>query len=194
MVVLGGWSLLGGANPATASWFCIQLTPADTPWVFEKEPFRKIASLELLAALVGLLLLDPVTKTDRLKFASLSLSAGTDNKSNDWLLHRFVTTKFPLCLVLAELTEHMAARDIDFRLSWRRREDNVEADALTNQKFEGFDPSRRIEATWGSLPFAVLPRLLEQSAAYRKEAEAARSSRPEGRPRKRRKNAARPPW
>ena len=34
---------------------------------------------------------------------------------------------------------------------WRRREDNTEADALTNEKFAGFGPAQRVDASNVSL-------------------------------------------
>ena len=60
-VVLGGWRSQGGGSTKSAKWFGVTLTKENAAWVFERgEPFRVIASLELLAILVGIMvLLDP---------------------------------------------------------------------------------------------------------------------------------------
>ena len=52
-----------------------------------------------------------------------------------------------------ELTAQLVRRHRTLDLQWRSRDENEEADALTNERFEGFDPARRIDAT------GVLPRL-----------------------------------
>ena len=53
-VVIGGWRSEGGTCTAQARWFGVTLTKDNAPWVFgQGEPFRIIATLELLAVLVG---------------------------------------------------------------------------------------------------------------------------------------------
>ena len=77
-----------------------------------------------------------------------------------------MTTKFPLCCVLMELSEQLQARSMALRLNWLPRETNTEADALTNEDFAKFDPSRRIKVEWGALPFRVLPDLLAKGKGF----------------------------
>eukprot|EP00435_Cladocopium_sp_Y103_P017512 s3945_g4.t1 len=60
------------------------------------EPYRTIASLELLGTLASLVAFPPKPGSTR-KF---QMSAGTDNLGNRHLVSRFLTTKFPLCIVL----------------------------------------------------------------------------------------------
>ena len=57
IVVVGGWETYGGRAIGEARWFSIKLTRRNAPWVFLKgEPFKAIASLELVAVLCSLML------------------------------------------------------------------------------------------------------------------------------------------
>ena len=50
-----------------------------------------------------------------------------------------MSTKFPLTLLLMELTEELKFRDLKLYLEWIRREDNMEADALSNEDWGDFN-------------------------------------------------------
>ena len=65
LVVLRGWSLEFGKDPLQALWFSLQLTQEDVPYLFEREPCRAVATLELFAAVVGLMVLVPWKTTDQ---------------------------------------------------------------------------------------------------------------------------------
>ena len=53
-VVIGGWKSEGGCKTKDAAWFSLELTRKTAPWAFERgEPYRTIASLELMGTLVG---------------------------------------------------------------------------------------------------------------------------------------------
>ena len=67
---------------------------------------------------------------------------------------------WPLAAVLIELVHQCDARGLDFTLQWRCRDSNVEADALSNFDFDGFDPSKRVEAESVLTSFTLLPKLL----------------------------------
>ena len=59
-VVVGGWRCAGGISTRDASWFSVRLTRRNAPWAFARgEPFRTIASLELMGALLGVMILLP---------------------------------------------------------------------------------------------------------------------------------------
>ena len=65
-------------------------------------------------------------------------------------------------------------------LCWAPREQNEEADALTNGEFAQFDLVRRIEVDVGKVVWLILPRMLEVSEniygeVQRKKAERGRS-------------------
>lgn len=54
-----------------------------------------------------------------------------------------MSTKFPLTLLLMELTEGLRFRDLKLYLEWIRREDNIEADALSNEDWGDFNEELR---------------------------------------------------
>jgi hypothetical protein len=181
-VVIGGWKSQGGCKTSEAPWFSVALTRATAPWAFARgEPFRTIASLELLGSLVGLMVLVPRTDPRGETSAVLSLSCGTDNQGNSHLLDRMLTTKYPLGVVLMELAHQMRTRRLVLRAHWLPRLENEEADALTNFDFRHFDPARRIEVKLEELEFAVLNELFAAGEEYVKALEDAKSKEKERR-------------
>ena len=59
-VAIGFWLCDGGRATRVAPCFAHKLTRANAAWAFAREePFRTIASLELLAALIGVMVLLP---------------------------------------------------------------------------------------------------------------------------------------
>ena len=83
----------------------MKLTRPTAPWAFARgEPFRTIATLELLGALVGLMVLVPDEDLAlRNGTGLLTLSCGTDDLGNTFLLDRLLTTKYPLGVILMEV-------------------------------------------------------------------------------------------
>ena len=69
-------------------------------------------------------------------------------------------------LVLMELSEQMRLRNMIFSIAWRPRDENEEADALTNEVFTGFDQRLRVTLQWDKLEFLVLPHLTEVAEAH----------------------------
>ena len=188
-VCVAGWSLLHGSDTFSASWFSMELDSTSAPWAFENgQPFRKIASLELLAVLLGVIFLLPPADFDpgrhATAWASLCLAAaGTDNQSNELLIDRMMTTKFPLCAILMELSTQLEQRGIGLALRWRPRELNTEADALTNGDFSLFSDNLRVPASMAAVPWVLLPDLLEKGQAFLDELRlerAAKRARPDG--------------
>ena len=105
-------------------------------------------------------------------------------------MDRLMTTKYPLGLILVELSHQLALRRAALRAKWVPRLENEEADALTNSDFRHFSQEHRIEVDLAKLPFGVLPRLLEVGEGYIKELDdlkAARALAREVATRKRRK-------
>ncbi|CAK0885329.1 unnamed protein product, partial [Prorocentrum cordatum] len=147
-IVLGGWATGPSPDPGKARWFSHVLGKEDIPWAHERgDPFRVVASLELMAAVYGVVfLLDPAQAMAGGR-GRISFSAGTDSQGNSGLVRKWLTTMWPLCAVAMELGSRLAEADLDLDLAWRRRDINVEADALTNEKFEGFDMGRRVDST-----------------------------------------------
>ena len=126
--------------------------------------------------------------------ATFAFTGGTDNQSTPAAVARLMTGKFPLNLVLMELACLLAERQCDLQLSWRPREMNTEADALTNSDFRLFDPSLRIPVKLEALEWNVLTPWWEESLSlYREVAEArkaARSRKPSGETRGRKRRSS----
>ena len=81
-------------------------------------------------------------------------------------MDRFATTKYPLCLVMMELSYQLRTRGIELDIAWRPREENIEADALTNHDYRAFCPERRVHVDWASLRFGVLSDLIGKAEQY----------------------------
>ena len=114
-----------------------------TPWAFAKgDPGKVIAALELLATLVAVRLWVP--DGDPKKTSRVAIRGYTDNQSNESLLRKAMTTKFPSTLVLMELAEELSAKNCELQLQWIRRDLHQLADDLTNENFASFDPNFRI--------------------------------------------------
>ena len=75
-------------------------------------------------------------------------------------MKKAMTTKFPSCLVLLELTEKLADKKCDLCLTWIRRDLNQLTDDLTNEKFDSFDPEFRGPLKGAELEWHVLDKLL----------------------------------
>ena len=73
VVCIGGWSLLWGTTTEEAPWFSMTLTKSSTPWVFEIEPYRMIAALELLAVLVAIQVLPGMDHQGKLRKGTIGL-------------------------------------------------------------------------------------------------------------------------
>ena len=156
-VVLGGWELCGREGTAGCRWFSVGLSRAQIPWAYTRgDPFRSIAALELMATLLCILAFNPLEC--HLTGVRISLTAATDNQSNGFLLDKMASTKYPVYLVLMEVAEQLRRRNLALSVAWRPREENEEADALTNGAFVGFDPGRRVSIVWRDLPLLVLPK------------------------------------
>jgi len=175
LIVIGGWEVGGDGDPKRARWYSLQLGREDIPWAYVRgDPFRSISALELLATLVSVMVFNP---RDRCGAAGLiSLTMGGDNQSHGFTLDRMASTKYPLYLVLMELSEQMRARDLLLSVAWRPRDENEEADALTNGDFGGFDPSRRVQVVWKDLELLVLPRLTRAAEEHFRTVQAAKDA------------------
>ena len=163
MVQIGGYEVLPGADLKACRWFSFVLTPETTPWAFfrENEAYRTIASLELFATLLCVMMFVEVQAS---KVNSMMFFTGvTDNQGNEALVHKNMTTKFPLYIVLLELTEQLQARRLGLDLRWQKRDLNQAADNLSNGIFEDFDLSLRLNPCLSNLDWMIMPRLLDEA-------------------------------
>ena len=87
----------------------------------------------------------------------------TDNLGNTFALTRLMSSKFPLVVLLAELACQMRQRGMELSLRWAPREQNEEADALTNEDFTALDPGRRVVVDLQKIKWLVLDDMLAVS-------------------------------
>ena len=178
-VCVGGWLCAGGLSTRQAPWFSVRLNKANAPWAYARgEPFRTIASLELLGALLGVMLLLPLGDFGRQAGTTglITVGCATDNQGNSYLVDRLMTTKYPLGIILVELCHQLALRHAALRARWVPRDQNEEADSLTNSDFRHFSADKRIAVELEDLPFGVLHGLLAKGEAYVAELAAARAN------------------
>ena len=84
------------------------------------------------------------------------LDAGTDNKSAPQAQKKGHSTKWPVFGVLMQMVSMLAKHNKLLRLSLRPREQNQEADDLTNLKFDGFDIQLRKKVCIADVPLDVV--------------------------------------
>ena len=60
-----------------------------------------------------------------------------------------------------QLSSSLARARLSLALKWRPREENVEADQLTNEVFTGFEEGSRINVEFGDVDLGVLLALVE---------------------------------
>eukprot|EP00434_Breviolum_minutum_P017229 symbB.v1.2.015209.t1/scaffold1104.1/size137596/5 len=145
----------------------------------EGEPFRTIAAAELLAVTVAVVVFGKEAGW-RGADGRFTISGFTDNSSNTFVVDKFLTTKFPVSLVLMELAYQLASLKANLSLQWIPREQNEEADDLSKERFDRFDPAKRIEVDLEEMGFKVIPRLAEVAGQLDEEIRMKKTSKKEG--------------
>ena len=97
----------------------------------------------------------------KLERGTLVCSGATDNQSNSYAVKRYMTTKQPLAAVLMQLATELSSRRMWLDLRWTQRELNTEADDITNEIYDKFDPSLRLPITWDIFPKDVIELVLQ---------------------------------
>ena len=154
----------GGRRPGEARWYSEKLDRKSAPWAFSKgEPFITIAALELYGTLMAIMAFSG--EWPRASAGRITISAATDNSGNAQVLSRLMSSKFPLVVVLAELSAQLKAKGLRLNLSWVPREENEEADELTNQEVGRFNPEKRVKLEVGSLKWICLDGYMAAASA-----------------------------
>ena len=96
-------------------------------------------------------------------------AASTDNQGNAKVLNRVITTKFPLLGILCALAEAMEEADKDLEVGWVPRDENGEADDISNGHPEGFDPEREVFVDFDGPIFQRLRQLMELGEVFFEE-------------------------
>ena len=161
---VGGWEITDSQGTvhttATARWFGGEILPQDAPWVWAKkgDAQRSIAALELLGTILAIVLFDPDAR--RYSVTTCGITGGTDNKGNSYIVSKMLSTKFPITPLVIELSEQLRYRCAELYLTWIPRENNQEADDLSNLKFDDFSPDKRITFTISGIPWKVFTELI----------------------------------
>ena len=184
-ISIGGWEVHGGKKPEEARWFSVQVTRRTFPWLYLKgEPFRTIAAAELLAVTVAVMAFKekaPWRNAD----GRFSITGFTDNASNSFVVDKYLSTKFPVSLVLMELAYQLGGMEVSLNLHWIPREQNEEADDLSKGRFEKFDPKKRIEVDLEKMDFKIIPVLAEVAGRLDEEIRLKKVSKEKKHPEKR---------
>ena len=162
-IVLGGWEL------KSKRWFSLRLTRKEVPYLFKPcggGSQWASTSAELLASLTALHAFGWLSRASTRRTVALSLCGGTDNQANDSLSTKRSTTKWPLMLINMQLSSALSKARLNLRLRWRPREENVEADQLTNENFEGFPPNLRIQLSFEEIDLRLVEELWETKLQF----------------------------
>ena len=149
-------------------WFSEKVERSWADWLFVKKDLkRNIATLELLATLVAVRLW--TGKNGSRSRGVCWIKAGTDNQSNSYAISKMMSTKYPLTLLVIELSETLRARGCELNLQWIPREKNQLADDLTNEKFDHFPAEKRKRWIGGDTQWIALDRLVFKSREFFEE-------------------------
>ncbi|CAL1153955.1 unnamed protein product [Cladocopium goreaui] len=91
---------------------------------------------------------------------------GTDNQGNTYAVNKLMSTKFPLTLLVLELSETLRLRNCELGLEWIPREYNQLADDLTNEDFSKFPGERRVQWVGGNTKWYVLDGLMDKAKEF----------------------------
>ena len=76
-----------------------------------------------------------------------------------------------------QMSSALARSRTTLNLSWRPREENTEADDLTNEVFEGFDPALRVAVKLKDLDLTILHALVAVHSEFEDAKKAAKADR-----------------
>ena len=160
--------VLGGVELETGRWFSLRLGPEQAPFFFKPSGESQWASApaELLATLAALVAFDHLAGNSRRQELGITLVAGTDNQSNESLMAKASTTRWPLVLVNMQLSEKLMAAGVKLVLRWRPRDQNVLADDLTNENFANVEADKRVPLTLEDLKLDWLFELWKQRGDF----------------------------
>ncbi|CAE7632161.1 unnamed protein product [Symbiodinium sp. CCMP2592] len=158
-VVLGGWD--SSQDLSVAPWFSIVVKPADAPYLFDEGGKSQwaSASAELLATLAALWIFGHLKENSSRRRLPVAIAGATDNQSNEKLLRKQSTTKWPLMLINMQLSHLLRKACLRLSLTWKPRDENKLADALTNQDFSSFSSEHRLDVSFSELPLELLNQL-----------------------------------
>ena len=172
LVVLGGWEM------GSRRWFSLKLSRQQVPFLFRDGAGSQWASTsaELLAILVALHCFDWLVPQNQRRSATIALAAGTDNQANQFLSIKRSSTRWPLMAVNMQLSAALSKARLSLRLKWRPREENQEADDLTNDIFTRFDLGLRVAVAFEDLDLRILEDLMNTRLSFEASRASARAA------------------
>ena len=166
-VVLSGWEVCD--DSLKAKWFRVVLSPHEAPYLFKEGKAQWAStSAELLASYVALFAFGLISESRSRKVIPFSLSAGTDNRANQFLSVKRSTTKWPL-IINMQLSHALASSSLLLNLPWRPREENVLADALANEDDCSFSPSLRVDVKLQNIPTLTIDELWKTKLEFERK-------------------------
>ena len=186
--------VLGGCEVGTGRWFQVVITKLDAPYLFAEGKGSQWASTsaELLASMAALVAFGWTEQCRVRKSVELCFTAGTDNRSNEFLSWKHTTTRWPLMLVNLQLSSLLAKGRLCLRLRWRPRELNTIADDITNSVFTQVDMAKQIPMSYADIPTPIIHALWDTKVEFDElRAQAKSSAVPGARKRKRQDKS---PW
>ena len=196
-IVLGGWSLEHGLNTRQAPWFALEISPDELPALFKDGHSSEWASTtaELLASYAGLVAFRHLVPTGGRDSLRLQVHAGTDNSATPAVLAKGISNKWPVQGLHMQMAVSLRKANKVCRLTWRPREENQDADDLTNLRFENFAPSLRVPLELADVPLELFHMLHKSHADFVAERDRLLSlKRDEPKTTKRQKLLDKTPW
>ena len=154
-IVLAGWCTSAGVEDLKlAKWFCLEVGPEQLPMLFKEDGSSQWCSTaaELLASYVAALAFGHLGQKGKATNLRMAITGGTDNKANQGLQDKNMSTKWPLLAVHMQVSSELLAGGTRMKLRWRPREQNVPADAITNGDFSLFDLNKRVTISLADVP------------------------------------------
>ena len=170
-IVLGGWSLDHGVDTRQAPWFALEVFPNDLPALFKPDGSSEWASTaaELLGSYVGLHAFGHLKKSAGRDSLKMQVCGGTDNKATPAIAAKGLSNKWPVQGIHMQLSVALREANKVCKLAWRPREENQDADDLTNLKTENFVPSKRVTVALKDLQMGLFHELHEHYESFRDE-------------------------
>ena len=119
----------GRPDPWRSTWYSLEITRAEWPWVFERgeKPARIMSTIDALAVLMGLKLFH---KDDvRSAPARIQMTPSfTDNRGDGSALNKLMLNKYPSSVIVMELACYFKRMSIKAVVGWAPRTANYEAE------------------------------------------------------------------
>ena len=105
------------------------------------------------------------------------LQGHTGNLGNSFAVTKLMSSKFPLVVILAEVAAQLRARSMVLNLGWTPRDQNEEADALTNGDYSQLNLTSRVNVVVEEVSWLVLPRMMQVATDIYEEVQRRKASR-----------------